>query len=105
MNSIGKRIEFFRKKQGLKQQELAKKLNLKSDSTVSSWELDLSYPKANMLLELCKVLDITISELFGVKKDEENSTDEIQTIKKALNEEGQKRLLDYAELLLLKYKK
>lgn len=70
MNTIGKRIEFYRKKKGLKQAELAKILNLKSDSTVSSWEQNLSSPKANMLLDLCEILEISISELFGVENKE-----------------------------------
>ena len=108
MNTIGKRIEFFRKKKGLKQSELAKILNLKSDSTVSSWELDLSSPKANMLLDLCNVLDITISELFGVENQERNISPKLlELLKQAENfgESEQEELLKFADYLEYKNNK
>lgn len=46
-NAIGKNISIFRKKQGLTQEELAKKLNV-SFQAVSKWETGGSY---NVCLE------------------------------------------------------
>lgn len=107
MNTMGKRIEFFRKKKGLTQKDLADKLNLKNSGTVSAWEVDTTSPKPTMMLELCKVLDITISELFGVEEEtgltkEENS---IITSYKDLTDEGQKQAKLFFELLGYKYNK
>ena len=109
MDTMGKRIEFFRKRKGLKQKELGEKLNLKSISAISDWESDKTSPKPAMMLELCKVLDITISELFGVEEEEKKplSPKLKELLKRAedLNEAGQDRLFEQAEFLGFKYKK
>ena len=108
MNTIGKRIEFYRKKRGLKQAELAKILNLKSDSTVSSWEQNLSSPKANMLLDLCEILEISISELFGVENKERNISPKLlELLKQAekFEESEQEELLKFADYLEYKNNK
>ena len=108
MNTIGKRIEFYRKRKGLKQAELAKILNLKSDSTVSSWEQNLSSPKANMLLDLCDILEISISELFGVENKERNISPKLlELLKQAekFEESEQEELLKFADYLEYKNNK
>ena len=105
MDTMGKRIEFFRKKRGLTQKDLADRLNLKNGGTVSSWEVDTTSPKPAMMLELCRVLNISILELFGVEtgltKEEEN----LLANYKDLMEEGQTKLLEYSDLLGYKYNK
>lgn len=107
MDTMGKRIEFFRKKRGLTQKDLADKLNLKNRGTVSAWEVDTTSPKPAMMLELCKVLDITISELFGVEEDKGLTKEEEKLLAsyKDLNEEGQKQAKDYFDYLDFKYNK
>ena len=107
MDTMGKRIEFFRKRKGLKQKELGEKLNLKSISAISDWESDKTSPKPAMMLELCKVLDISISELFGVEEEKPLSPKLKELLKRAedLNETGQERLFEQAELLEYRYKK
>ena len=107
MDTMGKRIEFFRKKRGLTQKDLADKLNLKNRGTVSAWEVDTTSPKPAMMLELCKVLDISISELFGVEENKGLTKEEekLLTSYKDLNEEGQERLAEQAFFLGFKYKK
>ena len=68
MDTMGKRTEFFRKKRGLTQKDLADRLNLKNGGTVVlSWEVDTTSPKPAMMLELCRVLNISILEFFGVE--------------------------------------
>jgi transcriptional regulator with XRE-family HTH domain len=64
MNAISR----LRKKQGLSQVQLAKKLNV-TQGAVSQWEMGLSNPKSEILPELAKALNCTIDELF--KKDKE----------------------------------
>jgi transcriptional regulator with XRE-family HTH domain len=107
MDTMGKRIEFFRKKRGLTQKDLADKLNLKNGGTVSAWEVDTTSPKPAMMLELCKVLDISISELFGVEENKGLTKEEEKLLAsyKDLNEEGQERLAEYTGFLGFKYKK
>lgn len=107
MDTMGKRIEFFRKRKGFKQKELGEKLNLKSISAISDWESDKTSPKPAMMLELCKVLDISISELFGVEEDKGLTKEEEKLLAsyKDLNEEGKEKLFDLADLLGYKYTK
>ena len=107
MDTMGKRIEFFRKKRGLTQKDLADKLNLKNGGTVSAWEVDTTSPKPAMMLELCKVLDISISELFGVEENKGLTKEEEKLLAsyKDLNEEGQERLAEYTGFLGFRYKK
>lgn len=108
MDTMGKRIAFYRKRKKIQQKELAHILNLKSDGTVSQWEADITSPKPAMMLELCKVLDISISDLFGVEENKGQLTKEEEKLLasyKDLNEEGKEKLFDLADLLGYKYTK
>ena len=107
MDTMGKRIAFYRKRKKIQQKELAHILNLKSDGTVSQWEADITSPKPAMMLELCKVLDISISELFGVEENKGLTKEEEKLLAsyKDLNEEGQKQAKDFFDYLDFKYNK
>ena len=61
-NSLGQIISEFRNSRKMTQKELAKKLNV-SDKAVSRWELGLSYPGMDMLLNISKLFKIPLSEL------------------------------------------
>ena len=61
---IGKFICEQRKKQNLTQAELAEKL-LITDRAVSKWERGLSLPDASIMLDLCSILKITVSDLLS----------------------------------------
>ncbi len=60
---IGKFISENRKKQSLTQEQLAEKLNI-SKNAVSKWERGLNLPDVSIMQDLCKILDITLNELF-----------------------------------------
>ena len=60
---IGKFISEKRKKQKLTQEQLAEKLNI-SKNAVSKWERGLNLPDVSIMQDLCKILDITLNELF-----------------------------------------
>ena len=60
---IGKFIQEKRKK-SLTQSELAEKLNV-SDRAVSKWENGNCIPDVSNIQELCKILNITINDLFS----------------------------------------
>lgn len=54
-----------RKQLGLTQQELADKLFV-SNKVISKWETGKSVPDTSMLVELSKVLNISLDELLNV---------------------------------------
>ena len=61
---IGKFIAERRKKQGLTQLQLAERLNI-TDRAVSKWENGKSMPDSSIMLELCDVLNITVTDLLN----------------------------------------
>ena len=61
---IGKFISEKRKEAKLTQSELAEKLNI-TDRELSKWENGKSMPDSGIIPELCKILNITITDLFN----------------------------------------
>ena len=57
-----------RKQLGLTQQELADKLFV-SNKVISKWETGKSVPDTSMLVELSKVLNISLDELLNVNNE------------------------------------
>lgn len=108
--TIIKNLIFYRKKRGLKQKEISEATG-KNRSTVSGWEIKNSAPDIELLPKICKVLNISISDLFGKYANERTAdglSKELQELLKKtedLTEEGQGKLLEYSDLLGLKYKK
>lgn len=69
---IGKFIASCRKRQNLTQEKLAEKLNI-SYKTVSKWECGKGLPDVSIMQDLCKILNITLNELFiGEKIADDN---------------------------------
>lgn len=62
--AIGTFIATCRKDKGLTQMQLAEKLNI-TNRAVSKWETGKSLPDASIMLDLCKILDITVNELLS----------------------------------------
>lgn len=60
---IGEFILSLRKEKGYTQQELAEILNV-SNKSISRWENGKTMPDLSLIPELCKVLGISINELF-----------------------------------------
>lgn len=65
--SLGKQIVYFRKQQGMTQEQLANQLGV-TNQAVSKWELDQSCPDVQLLPQLADVFGITLDELFGRTK-------------------------------------
>lgn len=61
---IGKYIASQRKKQNLTQSQLAEKLFI-TDRAVSKWETGRALPDSSIMLELCKILNITVIDLLN----------------------------------------
>ena len=93
---IGKFIQLKRKEQKLTQSELAEKLNI-TDRAISKWENGICLPDASTMPELCKILNISINDLFSGEivdmKDNEVKLEEnlLEMIK--VKEEKDKQLL------------
>ena len=60
---IGKFIAECRKKQNLTQMQLAEELNI-TDRAVSKWETGKAMPDSSIMLELCRILDISVNDLL-----------------------------------------
>ena len=61
---LGNNLKTMRKKTGLSQEELAKKLDL-SRSTYNSYEQDICEPPLDVLCKLADVFNVSIDELIG----------------------------------------
>lgn len=66
---IGDRIKQTREKNGLTQSALAKKLGL-SRSAVNAWEMGVSIPSAQYLIELSRLLRVSVDYLLEVDRRE-----------------------------------
>ena len=66
---IGKFIAERRKDEGLTQLELADKLHV-TDRAVSKWETGKSLPDSSIMLELCEILKISVTELLNGERIE-----------------------------------
>jgi len=61
---IGKFIAERRKIQNLTQMQLAEKLDI-TDRAVSKWETGRSLPDSAIMLDLCRILEITVNDLLS----------------------------------------
>lgn len=76
---IGKYIASQRKKQNLTQAQLAEKLFI-TDRAVSKWETGRALPDSSIMLELCKILNITVIDLLnGEETNMINNEEKLET--------------------------
>lgn len=72
--TTGERINFYRKKLGLSQEELGQKL-LVSRQTVSLWEKDQTVPTIDNLIRLKEIFEVSVDELLGCSDDIKEDAD------------------------------
>ena len=102
LDKIGKFIAIRRKEKGITQEQLAKKLSI-SNRSVSKWERGLNLPDASLMIELCKILDISINELLTgklIKKEAYEKQAEANLIKLKEKEERSNKLLLNMEVVI-----
>ena len=63
---LAKNIALFRRNAKLTQAELAEKLNF-SDKSVSKWERGDGIPDLAVLLQMCEIFDVSISDMINEK--------------------------------------
>ncbi|MCH5184277.1 MAG: helix-turn-helix domain-containing protein [Oscillospiraceae bacterium] len=76
---LGNRIRKYREQRGLSQKEFASMIGV-SNSRVSNWEQGLNRPDADLVADICRVLDVSPSLLLDVRL----STDELNDREKEL---------------------
>ena len=98
---IGERLAEIRKDKGDTQETFAEKLHV-SKFTVSSWEQEKSEPSHTMLVQICRLYQISSDYLLGL-----TNIDPSYMRQKAstLDEDDQKLMKDMEEFLLWRNKK
>ena len=79
---IGNRIRKYRKEKGLNQKQLAELIHV-SNGRISNWEQGINRPDADILAELCRVLDVSPSLLLGVTLSSEELNDDERNVIRA----------------------
>ena len=75
MIPLGEIIGKLRYERNLSQAQLAKKVGLKSSSTVAAYELGTRFPSLNTLIELSRVFGVTTDYLLGLSEEKETLLD------------------------------
>lgn len=70
---IAQNLIKYRKENGLTQQELAEKLNY-SDKSISKWERGEGVPDMYILKQIAELYNITVNDIIGMEKIENNAT-------------------------------
>ncbi len=93
---IGKFISLKRKEKNITQSELSEMLGI-TDRAISKWENGICLPDASNMPDLCKILDITINDLFSGEvvdmKDNEKKLEENLLEMTKIKEQRDKELL------------
>lgn len=67
--SFGKNLQYLRQlSKNMTQEALAEKLNV-SRQTISKWEMDAANPEMDKALEICKIFNCTLDNLFREEMD------------------------------------
>jgi len=94
------RLAYYRKRAGLKQEELAVQLNV-TPQAVSKWE-NGSFPDGTLLPKIAEILNISLDILFGLK-EEEPEPDYLQEYIKKLSELEEKDRTEQAIELFYRF--
>ncbi len=99
---IGRFIAECRKRENLTQMQLAEKLNI-TDRAVSKWERGKAMPDSSIMLDLCKILKITVNDLLSgeiiVMDNYREKTEELLLELTSQKEQTDKKLLSLEILI------
>ena len=84
--SIGDKLIALRKKKGLTQEEVAKKLKV-TRKLVSEWEDDKAVPGMDMVSPICELYNITSNELLSEQNTEKEFKEEVKECKDKCKDE------------------
>lgn len=69
--------------------ELAEKIG-KSRTTISNWSQGINFPKPENLIQIAKILDVDVRELFVSTKENHELNEKLDEIIKFINEQKEK---------------
>ena len=78
-HAVGKRIKYYRERQGLDQRDVAQAVGISSNA-VSNWENGRARPDFSVVPKLCETLEITLYELYGIDNPLNTYTAKEQTL-------------------------
>lgn len=91
---IGAKIRQYRKEKGLTQEELAKEINV-TKNRISNWEQGINRPDADIIGNICRVLNVSPSDLLDVHlTDDELSAHEKKVISAYRTKESLRQAVD-----------
>ena len=95
---FGSNLKSLRREKGLSQADISKELYVVRQ-TVSKWENDLSSPSVEQLIDLSKLLDVSLDQLSGTNEDlvatpKEEMITTIMSCLNKMNETGVRAMLD-----------
>ena len=102
LEKIGSFIQERRKLKGLTQLELANALHV-TDRAISKWECGRSMPDSSIMLDLCKVLEISVNELLTgevLEMNDYSKQAEMNLLEAVKNKEESDRMLLRMEILI-----
>jgi len=71
--SLGKNLQYLRRlSKDMTQEILAEKLNV-SRQTISKWEMDIAQPEIDKAIELCKIFNCSLDNLFREEMDKRSN--------------------------------
>lgn len=73
--TVGEKIQYYRKKIGLSQEELGQKM-LVSRQTVSLWEMDKTLPTVDNLIRLKEIFTVSIDDILSEAEPIEENKNE-----------------------------
>ena len=79
IQAVGKRIQYYRKRSGLEQKDIARRLGI-TPNAVSNWENGRTRPDLSVLPLLCGILGITLYELYGLDAPEAGFSEKEQQL-------------------------
>ena len=86
----GERIRRIRKDRGLSQQDFAGMLGV-SNSRVSNWEQGINRPDADILAQICRVLNVSPGEILDVHISEDEYSEHEKALIRSYREKSDLR--------------
>ena len=94
---IGTRLKSLRKNKGLEQQEVAKLMGYKSDTTISKWENGKNLPNGGKLAKLASIFNTSTDYILHGEAIQSSNSEPILDIYNELTPPRQQKVYHYAE--------
>ncbi len=101
--TFGERLRYLREERGLRQQDVAEKINI-SKRMIGYYESDKHFPRdAEMVIAIADFFDVSLDYLFGISEVKNIAVfDELTKEFSKLDEKNQSDVFDYIRYLKLK---